>query len=225
MNAPYVAKLGDGGLGRLLVRNEGKPVIPQSAVDHSRGYVDPAYAKKGNVVAASDVYACGVVLLELLSGQLPFTRWKGASLPYLSSPSTPTTTRKVCWIRRCPTALPESRVRSVRGRGKMPLGKAEAALQDPRSFRVVARSAGRDAQLPDGDLIEDGPDSREARGGVSASARGAGQRLRAARQRAPPLRPAPVLQQSPGTRLGRKAITVLIPRGILLFAARQPHSH
>ena len=52
---------------------ESKPVIPQSAVDHSRGYVDPAYAKKGNVVAASDVYACGVHFVELLSGQLPFT--------------------------------------------------------------------------------------------------------------------------------------------------------
>ena len=70
---PFVAKLGDAGLGRLLIREDGRPVIPSSCVERARGYVDPAYAKKGNVVASSDVYACGVVLLELLSGQLPFT--------------------------------------------------------------------------------------------------------------------------------------------------------
>lgn len=70
---PFVAKLGDAGLGRLLIREGGRPVIPPSCVERARGYVDPAYAKKGNVVASSDVYACGVVLLELLSGQLPFT--------------------------------------------------------------------------------------------------------------------------------------------------------
>ena len=194
---PYVAKLGDGGLGRLLVRNEGKPVIPQSAVDHSRGYVDPAYAKKGNVVAASDVYACGVVLLELLSGQLPFT--PGREPPALSQFAFDADYDEKTLLDPTLSDCPPRVASGLSGSGgQVPLGKTKAALQDPRGERVVARSAGCDAQLPDGDLIEDGPDSCSwARRRYKLLRAVSG--LRRPRQRAATLRPAPVLQQSPGT--------------------------
>ena len=126
---PHVAKLGDGGLGPLLVRNEGKPVIPQSAVDHSRGYVDPAYAKKGNVVAASDVYACGVVLAGIAVGPAA-AHPEGASLAQFAFDADyDEKTLLDPTLSDCP---PRSRL-VCRGGAKCLARKNEAALQDPRS--------------------------------------------------------------------------------------------
>jgi hypothetical protein len=203
-DAPYVAKLGDGGLGRLLLRNEGKPIIPQTAVEHSRGYVDPAYAKKGNVVAASDVYACGVVLLELLSGQLPFTPGREpASLASFAfdadydekSLLDPT-------LSDCPprvaSGLSEvaAKCLSEKRKQRCKIREVSESLHDlrdaMRNFRMATLS--RTGLTP----VRRGAASLQAVRAVSAFG-GLGS--------ARPLRPAPVLQQqSPGTRLGAKPL-------------------
>jgi hypothetical protein len=201
--APYVAKLGDGGLGRLLVRNEGKPVIPQSAVDHSRGYVDPAYAKKGNVVAASDVYACGVVLLELLSGQLPFT--PGREPPSLAKfafdADYDEKTLLDPTLSDCPprvaSGLSEvaAKCLSEKRKQRCKIREVSESLHDlrdaMRNFRMATLS--RTGLTP----VRRGAASLQAVRAVSAFG-GLGS--------ARPLRPAPVLQQSPGTRLGAKPL-------------------
>ena len=200
---PYVAKLGDAGLGRLLRRNEGKPVIPNEAIEHARGYVDPQFPKKGNVVAASDVYACGVVLLELLSGQLPFT--PGREPPALSqfafdadydekSLLDPT-------LSDCPpkvaSGLSEVAAKCLTEKRKQrcKIREVSESLHDlrdaMRNFRMATLS--RTGLTP----VRRGAASLQAVRAVSAFG-GLGS--------ARPLRPAPVLQQSPGTRLGAKPL-------------------
>ena len=200
---PYVAKLGDAGLGRLLLRNEGKPVIPQTAIEHARGYVDPQFPKKGNVVAASDVYACGVVLLELLSGQLPFT--PGREPPALSQFAFDADYDEKALLdptlSDCPpkvaSGLSEVAAKCLTEKRKQrcKIREVSESLHDlrdaMRNFRMATLS--RTGLTP----VRRGAASLQAVRAVSAFG-GLGS--------ARPLRPAPVLQQSPGTRLGAKPL-------------------
>ncbi len=201
---PYVAKLGDAGLGRLLLRNEGKPVIPNEAIEHARGYVDPQFPKKGNVVAASDVYACGVVLLELLSGQLPFT--PGREPPSLSQFAFEADYDEKALLdptlSDCPpkvaSGLSEVAAKCLTEKRKQrcKIREVSESLHDlrdaMRNFRMATLS--RTGLTP----VRRGAASLQAVRAVSAFG-GLGS--------ARPLRPAPVLQaQSPGTRLGAKPL-------------------
>ena len=200
---PYVAKLGDAGLGRLLRRNEGKPVIPNEAIEHARGYVDPQFPKKGNVVAASDVYACGVVLLELLSGQLPFT--PGREPPALSQFAFDADYDEKALLdptlSDCPpkvaSGLSEvaAKCLSEKRKQRCKIREVSESLHDlrdaMRNFRMATLS--RTGLTP----VRRGAASLQAVRAVSAFG-GLGS--------ARPLRPAPVLQQSPGTRLGAKPL-------------------
>jgi hypothetical protein len=201
--APYVAKLGDAGSGRLLLRNEGKPVIPNEAIEHARGYVDPQFPKKGNVVAASDVYACGVVLLELLSGQLPFT--PGREPPALSQFAFDADYDEKALLdptlSDCPpkvaSGLSEVAAKCLTEKRKQrcKIREVSESLHDlrdaMRNFRMATLS--RTGLTP----VRRGAASLQAVRAVSAFG-GLGS--------ARPLRPAPVLQQSPGTRLGAKPL-------------------
>jgi len=200
---PYVAKLHDAGLGRLLVRNEGKPVIPNEAIEHARGYVDPQFPKKGNVVAASDVYACGVVLLELLSGQLPFT--PGREPPSLAQFAFEADYDEKALLdptlSDCPpkvaSGLSEvaAKCLSEKRKQRCKIREVSESLHDlrdaMRNFRMATLS--RTGLTP----VRRGAASLQAVRAVSAFG-GLGS--------ARPLRPAPVLQQSPGTRLGAKPL-------------------
>jgi len=200
---PYVAKLHDAGLGRLLIRNEGKPVIPNEAIEHARGYVDPQFPKKGNVVAASDVYACGVVLLELLSGQLPFT--PGREPPSLASFAFDADYDEKALLdptlSDCPpkvaSGLSEvaAKCLSEKRKQRCKIREVSESLHDlrdaMRNFRMATLS--RTGLTP----VRRGVASLQAVRAVSAFG-GLGS--------ARPLRPAPVLQQSPGTRLGAKPL-------------------
>ncbi|GJP33009.1 hypothetical protein CLOM_g17584 [Closterium sp. NIES-68] len=61
------AKVTDFGLLKLLTHGD----ADANRVAGTPGYVDPDYNRTNIITARSDVFSFGIVLLELLSGQLP----------------------------------------------------------------------------------------------------------------------------------------------------------
>ncbi|MBA0550747.1 hypothetical protein Golob_021669 [Gossypium lobatum] len=67
LNANFEAKISDFGLAKLLP--EGQETSVTARVLGTFGYFDPEYTSTGKLTLQSDVYAFGVVLLELLTGR------------------------------------------------------------------------------------------------------------------------------------------------------------
>ena len=67
LDESYNASLGDFGLARICPEIGALSKGASTRIFGSPGYIDPDYAKTGKVTLASDVFAFGMVMLELLS--------------------------------------------------------------------------------------------------------------------------------------------------------------
>lgn len=77
LDAAFRAKISDFGLAKLVGKtNEGEASVTR--VVGTFGYLAPEYLSDGFATSKSDVYAFGVVLLEIISGRQAITHAKGA---------------------------------------------------------------------------------------------------------------------------------------------------
>ncbi|KAL6546843.1 hypothetical protein OROMI_022564 [Orobanche minor] len=66
----FTAKIADFGISKSVTGNQ-PPLVVNTQVKGSRGYMAPEYMETGQYTGKSDVYSFGVVLVELLTGRKP----------------------------------------------------------------------------------------------------------------------------------------------------------
>ncbi|CAM6035385.1 unnamed protein product, partial [Sphagnum compactum] len=67
-----IAKVADFGLSKLHVMEQGDASHITTVVKGTAGYLDPEYHQSGKLTNKSDVYAFGIVMMEILTAQSHF---------------------------------------------------------------------------------------------------------------------------------------------------------
>jgi len=92
-HAPGAVKITDFGLGRAAARTQIGSIAYSASMNDDAGreiagtleYMSPEQRGGGDVTAQTDIYSCGVILYELLTGERP----AGTDLPSESNPRVP----------------------------------------------------------------------------------------------------------------------------------------
>ncbi|KAF9603437.1 hypothetical protein IFM89_036138 [Coptis chinensis] len=76
LDEEFNAKIGNFGMARCTEDDPRDMKYPSStcSVSQNRGYLAPEYLQHGTISSSTDIFAYGVVLLEVLSGQAPILR-------------------------------------------------------------------------------------------------------------------------------------------------------
>lgn len=129
-------KLLDFGIAKL-VENERDDLLTRSQLALTPSYAAPEQLRRAPVTTATDVYALGVMLYELLAGQRPFT---------LTSLTAAEAERLICDTDAPPpsTVAPPERVRAVRG--DLDTIVAKAMDKDPARRYATADALAADVQ-------------------------------------------------------------------------------
>lgn len=108
LDGSFRAKISDFGLAKLVgTAHEGEPKT--TSVVGTFGYLAPEYLSDGLATAKSDVYAYGVVLLELISGKEAITRTEGLALKNNERRSLVSIMSSV--LRNCPDSMSMSNMK------------------------------------------------------------------------------------------------------------------
>ena len=150
-------KLTDFGIARSLEATEGSTVT--GTVMGSADYIPPEQAQARQVDERSDIYSLGVVLFELLTGELPFTgeSFVAVALQHVNAPPPSVRARRAAVSSRLDAAVSKALSKSPERR----FASMEAFAAE---LEGCLRDAARDGDEADRTLVIPGaPASRTAR--------------------------------------------------------------
>jgi serine/threonine protein kinase len=141
-NTSEIVKVADFGIAKSVAPGageEGVNLTREGIVQGTPEYMSPEQARGEELDGRADLYACGVILYEMLTGTLPFTAQSAIEtiLKHLSDPVEPPT-------RRRPDCDPRLEPVVMKALAK----KREDRYQDARSMRAALFDALRSEEVP-----------------------------------------------------------------------------
>jgi serine/threonine protein kinase len=141
-NTSEIVKVADFGIAKSIAPGageEGVNLTREGIVQGTPEYMSPEQARGEELDGRADLYACGVILYEMLTGTLPFTAQSAIEtiLKHLSDPVEPPTRRRPDCDRRLEPVVMKALAK-----------KREDRYQDARSMRAALVEALRAEEVP-----------------------------------------------------------------------------
>jgi serine/threonine-protein kinase len=137
----YFAKVIDFGIAKIVTDTSkgGPPLTRQGMIIGSPHYLSPEQCTGQELDARSDIYSLGIVLFEMLTGQVPFTAMTPVAVALLHANEPPPSLRK--FNPEIPKALDELVMRALaKSKADRPASAHEFANELARVARLVSPS-------------------------------------------------------------------------------------